>query len=57
MVLTARLRPAISKLNPDAPAESIDQAVEELARGRGMNAVPSDNSVQMTALRDWDRYR
>jgi type I restriction enzyme, R subunit len=32
VVLTTRLRYALCRLNPDLPAEAIDQAVEELAR-------------------------
>ena len=34
VILTARLRPALQRLNPDAPPEAIGQAIEELSRDR-----------------------
>lgn len=32
VILTARLRPALQRLNPDAPREAISQVIEELSR-------------------------
>ncbi|CAN5745822.1 hypothetical protein BH23GEM6_BH23GEM6_12410 [soil metagenome] len=34
VVLRARLRPALERLNPSLPPDAIEQAVEELARDR-----------------------
>ena len=34
VILTARLRPALQRLNPDASPEAIEQAIEELTRDR-----------------------
>ena len=36
VVLTSRLRPALEKLNPEAPREAIEQAIEELTRDRSV---------------------
>jgi type I restriction enzyme R subunit len=34
VVLLRRLRPALEKLNPAAPVEAVEQAIEELTRER-----------------------
>ncbi|MGA2226528.1 MAG: type I restriction endonuclease, partial [Syntrophobacteraceae bacterium] len=34
VILIARLRPALQRLNPDAPPEAIGEAIEELTRDR-----------------------
>lgn len=36
VVLTARLRPALQKLNPGLPSEAYDQAIEQLTRNRNV---------------------
>ncbi len=43
VVLITRLRPAIEKLNPDIPAEAIDQAIEELTRDRSRMSLVAAN--------------
>jgi len=43
VVLTARLRPAIERLNPDVPTEAIQQAIDELSRGRSRMAPAAAN--------------
>ena len=40
VILTARLRQALQRLNPDSPPEAINQAIEELTRKKG-NGVKS----------------
>ena len=46
VILTARLRPALQRLNPDAPPEAIDQAIEELTRDRSrMSAVAANREI------------
>jgi len=47
VILTARLRPALQKLNPDIPSEAIDQAIdqaiEELTRNRSRMSLAAAN--------------
>ena len=43
VLLTARLRPALERLNPDLPAEAFDQAIEELSRDRSAMAPAQAN--------------
>ena len=48
VVLIARLRPALARLNPDASNEAIDAAIEELTRSRGAMSLVEAN---------WEIYR
>ena len=48
VVLIARLRPALKRLNPDASDPAIDAAIEELTRSR---------AVMSPAEANWDIYR
>ncbi|MCU0715895.1 MAG: type I restriction endonuclease subunit R [Pirellula sp.] len=43
VVLVARLRTALSKLNPNAPAEAIQTAIDELARDRSAMSLEAAN--------------
>lgn len=43
VILTARLRPAMETLNPDAPADALRQAVEELTRDRSRMSMAAAN--------------
>ncbi len=43
VILTARLRPALRRLNPGAPPEAIDQAIEELTRDRSRMSMAAAN--------------
>lgn len=43
VVLIARLREALGRLNPDAPAEAIGQAVDELTRDRSRMSLVAAN--------------
>jgi type I restriction enzyme R subunit len=46
VILTARLRPALQRLNPDAPPEAIRQAIEELIRDRSrMSPVAANREI------------
>jgi len=46
VILTARLRPALQRLNPDAPPEAIGQAIEELTRDRSrMSATAANREI------------
>ena len=46
VVLVDRLRTALERLNPDAPAEAIGQAIDELARDRSaMNDVAANREL------------
>ena len=40
VVLVSKLRPALERLNPEASAEAIDLAVEELTRDRSAQSLP-----------------
>lgn len=43
VILTARLRPALQRLNPEAPPEAINQAIEELTRDRSRMSMVAAN--------------
>lgn len=43
VVLPARLRPALLRLNPNVSPEAIDQAIEELTRGRSRMSLAAAN--------------
>ncbi|MCX5971743.1 MAG: type I restriction endonuclease subunit R [Coprothermobacterota bacterium] len=46
VILTARLRPALQRLNPDTPSDAIRQAIEELIRDRSrMSAAAANREV------------
>src|SRR5664280_293194 len=57
VILTARLRPALQRLNPEAPTEAIDQAIEQLTHDRSRMSMAAasreiynllKNGVQVT---------
>lgn len=43
VVLTARLRPALQRLNPDVPLEAIAETIEELTRDRSRMSMAAAN--------------
>ncbi len=43
VILVARLRPVLRRLNPDAPPEAIEQAIEELTRDRSRMSLAAAN--------------
>ncbi|MEW5736353.1 MAG: type I restriction endonuclease subunit R [Thermodesulfobacteriota bacterium] len=43
VILVSRLRPALERLNKDAPAVAIDQAIEELTRDRSRMSMAAAN--------------
>ena len=43
VILTTRLRPVLVRLNPDAPPEAIEQAVDELTRDRSSMSMVAAN--------------
>ncbi|NLZ29117.1 MAG: hypothetical protein GX887_09170, partial [Firmicutes bacterium] len=43
VVLIARLREALERLNPDAPAEAIGQTIDELTRDRSRMSLVAAN--------------
>jgi type I restriction enzyme R subunit len=46
VILSARLHPALQRLNPDAPSEAIGQAIEELTRDRSrMSSVTANREI------------
>ena len=46
VILKTRLRPALQRLNPDAPHEAIGQAIEELTRDRSrMSAAAANREI------------
>ena len=45
VILTARLRPALQRLNPDASREAIGQALDELTRDRSRMSMAAANRV------------
>jgi len=46
VILTARLRPALQRLNPDASPEAIKQTIEELTRDRSrMSSVAANREI------------
>ena len=52
VVLTARLRPALAKLNPDATPDTIDKAIEELTQSRAVMSPVEANCEIYTLLKD-----
>ena len=52
VVLVSRLRPAMERLNPDLPAESFEQAIEELLRDRSAMSVAAANREIYKLLKD-----
>lgn len=57
VVLTSRLCPALKRLNPDAPDEAIDQAVEELTRDRSRMSLAAANREIYHLLKNGVRTR
>ncbi len=57
IVLLARLRPALERLNPDLPAEAFDQAIEELTRDRSRLAMVRANQEVYDLLKNGVRVR
>jgi len=43
VILVARLRPVLRRLNPDAPPEAIEQAIEDLTRDRSRMSLAAAN--------------
>jgi len=52
VILTARLRPALERLNPDAPPEAIGQAIDELTRDRSRMSLAAANREVYTLLKN-----
>ena len=52
VVLTARLRPALERLNPGAHSDAIDLAVEELTRSRAVMSLVEANREIYWLLKD-----
>jgi type I restriction enzyme R subunit len=52
VVLVSRLRPALERLNPTAPREAIDQAIEALTRDRSALSPASANRELYRLLKD-----
>ena len=52
VILKSKLLPALQLLNPDAPAEALDQAVDELARDRSAMSMVAANQEVYRLLRD-----
>ncbi len=52
VVLTARLRPALLRLNPEASVEAVDAAVEELTRDRSLMSPAAANREVYGLLKD-----
>ena len=52
VVLTARLRPALAKLNPDATPDTIAKAIEELTQSRAVMSPIEANREIYTLLKD-----
>lgn len=57
VVLTARLRPALERLNPGAPAEAVGQAVEEITRDRSRMSLVAANREVYGLIKDGVRVR
>src|SRR5687768_15099435 len=57
VVLTLRLRAALARLNPAAPTEALDLAVEELRRDRSALAPVNANRELWAFLRDGVRVQ
>ena len=52
VVLKTRLRPALERLNPDLPAEGIEQAIEELTRDRSAMSLVAANRELYGLIKD-----
>src|SRR5690242_7017596 len=52
VVLRPRLRDALRRLNPGAPTEATEQAVEELSRDRSSMSLPHANRELYKLLKD-----
>jgi len=52
VVLTSRLRPALEKLNPDLPAEAIDEAIAEIKRDRSRMSMVEANADIYKLIKD-----
>ncbi len=52
VVLTARLRPTLERLNPDVSTEAIDAAIDELTRSRAVMTPAEANCEVYTLLKD-----
>ena len=52
VVLEGRLRPVLEQLNPDLPADALDQAIEELIRDRGAMSPTQANREVYLLLKD-----
>jgi len=52
VVLTNRLKPALEKLNPDAPQEAIAQAITELVRDRSTASMVNANHDTYKLIKD-----
>ncbi len=52
VLLTARLRAALQRLNPDLPTEALEAAIAELTRGRGMMSPVEANRQAYHVLKD-----
>ena len=57
VVLEARLRPALERLNPDLPADAFDQAIEALVRDRGAMAPVQANRELYLLLKNGVQVR
>jgi len=57
VVLVSKLRPALERLNPEASAEAIDLAIEELTRDRSAQSPPQANREIYQLLKDGDTSR
>ena len=57
VVLVRRLRAALEKLNPKAPAEAIAQAIEEITRDRSRMHPAAANQEMYRLLKDGVKVR
>ncbi|MGB4182515.1 MAG: type I restriction endonuclease subunit R [Dethiobacteria bacterium] len=57
VVLTARLREALEKLNPELPAEAVEQAVAELTRDRSRMSLVAANREIYELIKNGVRAR
>ena len=57
VMLAARLREALAKLNPDAPAEALEQAVAELTRDRSRMSLVAANREIYGLIKNGVRVR
>lgn len=52
VVLVARLRPALERLNPDLPPDAIEAAIEELTRDRSIQTIVQANRDLYRQIKD-----